>query len=450
MPERRRRCSPLRARVRARLGGAARGAGLAIAAAAAALSACTGLFQGQLPDHAATYHARGDGGPLLVGAGEADITPRDEQYLGGFSLNRIAEGVHLPLKARALVCELGGQRIAIVGVDNLGLQRDDVEWIKSGLAGFPNGNVWLCSSHTHAAPDLVGLWGHYLLTSGRDRGYLVRVRDGVVAAVAQAAAAVRPARLVRAEAWLPPEGLVKNSNRPGVFNRRATVLQAYDATSGAPFAALLHVVCHPEVMRRKNTLVSPDFVGPLCDLWKAAGLGQAVFVNGELGAMVTPDVRAATIDVVDKVHYTGELLFELLRGALRSAREVPVAALEVRRRDVYLPVAAFGLRLARLTLAIPRTMYGGRLRTSVGWLRIGDVEIAAVPGEMEPGLAARIRGETLRPDLLFFGLCDDEVGYLMAERDARDELFAYERSMSPSPDSGERVRRALTGVPDRE
>ena len=50
-----------------------------------------------------------------------------------------------------------------------------------------------------------------------------------------------------------------------------------------------------------------------------------------------------------------------------------------------------------------------------------------------------------RPDLVVFGLCDDEVGYLMRDHEAGDPEYAYERSMSPSRLAGERVSAAITG-----
>jgi hypothetical protein len=69
----------------------------------------------------------------------------------------------------------------------------------------------------------------------------------------------------------------------------------------------------------------------------------------------------------------------------------------------------------------------------------------AVPGEMEPALAARLRAQLHRPDLVVFGLCDDEVGYLLRDKEARDPEFAYERSMSPCISAGELVSQAITG-----
>ena len=378
----------------------------------------------------------------MVGCAEADITPTDVQYMGGYNIARTSTGIHSPLKARAMVLMMGEQRFAIVGYDNLGLQRGDADWVKRGVMGFPNGNVLLCASHTHAAPDLIGMWGYYFLISGRDTDYLRLLREGVSRAVADAVAAARPAKLVQGVVRLP-DGIVRNTNRRGLYNRRFTVLQARDQESGKPLGTLLHLACHPEMFKRKNRLISSDMVGGLCDAWEQAGLGQAVFVNGELGAMITPQFKPKGAEGMPLV---GNKLMELGRAALAAGHELAVDDIQLRRRDVYLPLESPGLIFARLTMVVPRELYSGRLRTTVGYLRIGSFEAACVPGEMEPALAARIRATTNRPDLVIFGLVDDELGYLLREVDAHDPLYAYERLVSPGVTAGEMVSRALVGA----
>ena len=144
----------------------------------------------------------------------------------------------------------------------------------------------------------------------------------------------------------------------------------------------------------------------------------------------------------------GAQLCELAKSALATAEPLPVDAIEVRRRDVYVPLNTFGLALGRLTLAIPRELFEGCARTTVGWLRIGSLQAIAVPGEVEPALAERIRARSGVADLLLFGLCDDELGYLMREQDARHPEFAYERSMSACVRAGEMVEEALVGPRD--
>lgn len=404
---------------------------------------CGGVFQHTLPDRPAEYSVAVDAaGGVRVGAAECDVTPEVGDYLAGFSLARTSTAVGSPLKVRVLVVEAGDRRFAIVGVDNLGVMREDVDWIKAGLPGFANGDVFVCSSHTHAGPDLIGLWGYYLLSSGRDRAYVVRLRAAVSTAVAAARENSAPARFVRGQALLPPTGLVKNANRPEVFDRRVTVLQALAQDDGRPLGALLHLACHPEVLPRRNTEISADFVGELCDQWRLRGHGQAVFVNGALGAMISPTGQSRDLAGAQAM---GQAICDLCERALQQAAPLPVDTIEVRRRDLFLPLVSAGFRLGRLTTALERQLYSGHARSTVGYLRLGTFAAVAVPGEMEPGLAAQLRAELRQPDLLVFGLCDDEVGYLLRDQEAQDPEFAYERSMSPCRTAGERVRRAITG-----
>jgi hypothetical protein len=406
--------------------------------------ACAGVFQHEQPAEPEQWARTTTAGELRVGSAERDITPPVGCYMAGFSLARVSTRVSAPLKVRALVIESGERRIAILGVDNLGVMREDVDWIKRGLAGFAVGDVFVCSSHTHAGPDLIGFWGFYFMTTGRDRDYVAALRRAAVDAVADARAHAAPARLQRGEAQLPPEGLVKNAKRKDVFDRRVTVLYATALDDGRPLGTLLNLACHPEVMPRTNTALSPDFVGALCERWRARGHGQAVFANGALGAMVSPiGVARDETGVAD----FSERACDVAEQALRAAAPLAVDAIEVRRRDVYLPIISMGFRFGRLTTTLQRELYDGDARSSVGWLRLGAFEVIAVPGEMEPVLASEIRAALHRPDLVIFGLCDDETGYLLRDRDARDPKFAYERSMSPCRTAGERVRAALVGAP---
>lgn len=418
-------------------------AGSLLALAALLAGGCAGVFQHDRPAVTPAYSAwAANLGELRVGAAERDVTPAVGGYLGGFDPARTSTRVASPLKVRALVVATAARRFAIVGIDNLGLMREDVDWVKSALTGFANGDVFVCSSHTHAGPDLIGLWGYWFTSSGRDRAYLAHVRDATAAAVAEALANSAPASFRHGRALLPPRDLIKNANRAGVFDRRLTVLHATALDDGRPLGTLLHFACHPEVMPRRNTAISSDFVGDLCDLWRARGHGQAVFVNGALGAMISPDVQPR--DEVG-VRAFGERACAVAEAALRDAAPLPVDAIEVRRQDVWLPMRLFGFRLGRLTTALQRELYDGDARSSVGWLRLGAFEAIAVPGEMEPALARQVRAELRRPELVVFGLCDDEVGYLLRDDEAVDPEYAYEISMSPSRDAGERVRAALVG-----
>ena len=61
---------------------------------------------------------------LRIGFGETDITPPHGLYMCGSLDPRRNEGTTDPLQSHALVAESGGNRLAIVGVDLIGLPRE--------------------------------------------------------------------------------------------------------------------------------------------------------------------------------------------------------------------------------------------------------------------------------------------------------------------------------------
>src|SRR5579885_2011271 len=130
---------------------------------------------------------------LRAGFGEADITPplKDKPvYLAGFGRGRTALGVHDPLKARAVVFQHDGRKVAIASVDVVGLFYPDVLKIREKLPGFTY--VLVSSTHTHSGPDTLGLWGPRSLASGVDPAYMDFLRARVVRAVHQAEASLQP------------------------------------------------------------------------------------------------------------------------------------------------------------------------------------------------------------------------------------------------------------------
>ena len=282
----------------------------------------------------------------------------------------------------------------------------------------------------------------YYLNSGRDAAVLTQMRRAVAEAVLDAERQAVPARLRIGRARLPREGFVRNTNVGGVMDQRVVVLDAVEPESGKAIGSLVHLACHPEVFRRGNSRISSDFVGPLCAGWRAAGRGACVFVNGALGAMITPRPSGD-----EGLPVMVEKLLETATAASDVAVDLEAREIEIRRADLFMPLTSPGFLAGKLTMAIERASYEGYLKTGVAYLRFGDLEIAGVPGEMEPALAERIRRDCGKPDLVLFGLCDDEVGYLMRVQDARDSNYEYERLMSPDVWSGERVREALIGRP---
>ena len=104
---------------------------------------------------AAPAAAHAQTGELRAGVGKADVTPRTGYYLGGWTrADRVAQGVHTRLHARALVLERGGRKVALVGLDLFMVPGGMVKHIGERLAaqGFSEQNILISASHTHSGP----------------------------------------------------------------------------------------------------------------------------------------------------------------------------------------------------------------------------------------------------------------------------------------------------------
>ncbi|HPU99279.1 MAG TPA: neutral/alkaline non-lysosomal ceramidase N-terminal domain-containing protein, partial [Candidatus Hydrogenedentes bacterium] len=129
---------------------------------------------------------------LRVGAASVTITPEPGIFLGGYDYNRRATGTHDDLYAKAVVFENGETALALVVLDALSVQPFITQPIakeasaKVNSALLPPSNVIVQATHTHAAPDLTGIYGPDPTHSGLDMGYVNRVISAASDAVKSA------------------------------------------------------------------------------------------------------------------------------------------------------------------------------------------------------------------------------------------------------------------------
>ena len=187
----------------------------ALAAATAALfvaAACpswaSAASNASTPGTAAP-HAEGsqpEAGRFQIGTSVVDISPNKPMADGGYGSNYIVTGgAHDPLQVRAFFIGHGKQAVVFVTVDsqgwfaeyqspNVGDGGDDARADAAAALAAKGyevnaSNIVLSSTHSHAAPTLMGLWGH------TDPAYLHHVKDAAVKAVIKAASHTQEAEL---------------------------------------------------------------------------------------------------------------------------------------------------------------------------------------------------------------------------------------------------------------
>jgi neutral ceramidase len=203
---------------------------------------------------------------LIAGAGVADITPRDSQYLFGYPhVERYSTGVHDHLLSSALYLFDGRTPLLFVANDIIFIGKATAQRVRQRIeeaTGIPAANILISATHTHSGPstvDYVSLEDDSFVPKVDSR-YLQRFEDGIIAAGVEAVRRAQPAEVGLAVA--DGAGVGTNRRDPtGPADPQVPVMLARSAENGAPIACMIVCSMHPTVMREASKVVSGDFPG---------------------------------------------------------------------------------------------------------------------------------------------------------------------------------------------
>ncbi len=214
--------------------------------------------------------------------------------------------------------------------------------------------------------------------------------------------------------------------------------------SGETISTLINLTGHPEVQWETNHKISSDYPGVVRRLVEKKYGGGAIFFNGALGALVSPNLPVPEAD-----HSWGELeefgtkvFGEVERGMGMLVREQS-PSLKHEMSLIQAPVVNKIYTLGEQFGMFERSVYPGpSLITEVNLIEIGSAQIVTFPGEAYPKQGLKIRSHQ-KPHSFQFGLADDELAYILYPEDYDAELYKYEHSLCVGPDLAVEIDRAL-------
>jgi hypothetical protein len=383
---------------------------------------------------------------LRAGYAQRVITPslQPPVYLAGFGQNRVAQGVHDDLYARVLALEMGETRLAWVALDIIGLPRHHCRAIQSRLnAQFPGLHTIIACTHTHHGPDTIGLWGPNPTTQGVNFEYLDGLKNSIVESVDEAFGQLKTAAM-RA-AVITVAGVAKNARDPHVLDEELTCLQFCGAENQV-IATLLIFPCHPEVLWDGNPQITSDYVHTLRTHVEAETNAPSLFMAGALGGMMTPDVINHDFEESAAM---GEVLARAALNILSRTTTTPVNRLSHQTREFAVPMSSFLFEEAiKIGLLPDVTNEHNEVITEANLIKIGDMWIATVPGELLPKLGLSLKDQLRAAGAsvaAVVGLANDEIGYILPEDEyiypdnPFDPGAHYEETMSLGPETAPRL-----------
>lgn len=381
----------------------------------------------------------------------------DPVWIAGFGSNRPAKGVHDPLWARAIAFRNNGVTVAMVTLDAIGLFHEKVIDIRKMIdPALKVDHVIISSLHNHETPDTMGNWSGVVPTPGNfDHENMANLKQACKEAVEEAVRNLAPADMYLKQAEINPDGLVDDSRKPIVIDTKLCCARFAKAGTDETIATMVSWGNHPETVGGENPLLTSDFSG----YWRdgveqgvaepngAQGLGgMCLYFQGMVGGLMTQlhttvqhrnGVDTFREDSFEKAQALGENLALLTVKALREpdVYKCENARVGVAAKTFYAPLSGLFKYAMALGLIHPGVYWkngGIAARSEVDAVKVGDLEIITVPGELYPEIAdggveakpgqdfpiAPVEVPPLRQEMrgkvnMVFGLANDEIGYIV-------------------------------------
>lgn len=402
----------------------------------------------------------------VAGAADRVLNPDHDVFLGGFGLCqgkpemcRYSEGIHddLHVSALAVADTQTGEVVVFVGSDSVGLLLYDQRLIHAAAqkafheelgVRFEGERLVVSSSHTHHAPDLVGLYGTMLENEREEEAYVKLFRQTVVEVAMEAYEQLEDAELDWGTGSAPTTSLDTCAEDQVVWTLRART------TDGQPIGTLTRWPSHPTVYWDQNNAISADFVGPFRKKMQEEFGGVPVYINGPEGSIYA--IKPEGCDQVDpfpqgwqdpdlsaedhaKVTCVGYNLADQALASLEDAKPIGDGGIQFRHTIFSYHPTSLLLMMVIDTPSVPGDGIDVKDPASLwdaefSWVTVGELNFITTPGEPTPCFAKHAV-ETLEAkgykNIVVLGIAQDWMGYLLAEEQFGDPAMDYQALISP-------------------
>jgi len=352
---------------------------------------------------------------MKIGYAQNVITPSLDKpvYLAGFGNNRCATTIHDDLYVRALAIQDDKTTLVLVALDLIGFFRPDVYEVINDFQ-TSEASVVIASTHTHHGPDTMGLWGPDDKTCGIDSGYMSALKKKIVDVIHASLSDPKPASAKWTSVHVP--GLAKNARNPEIVDDELTLAQFVNE-DGNPLVTLFNFPCHPEVLWEHNPHITSDYGGYLRNEVEEQTGASCIFFSGALGGMMTPNVKDHSFE---EAEFMGKKLAKEGLKAL-SKVEGQKSHISVEKKEIKTKLTNILYKVAFRRKLLPDVRdKKGCVHTEVNLIKIGDLWLATVPGEMLPKLGLQLKASMKKAGAKIagvIGLANDELGYILPTED---------------------------------
>ena len=405
---------------------------------------------------------------LEVGVARVDLTPPVEMKasLGGYGerMSEPATGVHDRVFAKALVLREGDKRYALVTADVLGFPPPFrpalIEKIAGG--GWSREQVLLLPSHSHTSIDMTALNPNNTFGIPQIGPFHKELFDYTLDRLAEAIemADANTTPVVVGTSSMTLEGWAANRRKGGTEKDEVLTVTRIDARSGSPLAVLVNWSAHPTFMDAPDRMFSGGWPGHLQRTVEAL-IGEEVTVlysNGAQGdqrPVARPDSGNSNWERAERY---GRELGIVVHDLWSKTEAAETCGLSYAHKEIELPErtwhkdfmetggAEYGMNPETAQVLIEALF---PTQTVSGAVRLGDLVIVGVPGEMAAGLGKEIKKRVTRAtqarNVVIGGLANEWISYILSSEEYTKG--GYEASVSfYGPQLGPRIVEGVVDV----
>ncbi len=392
----------------------------------------------------------GDSSTLLASVSRVDLTPplSMKAALGGYGDrdSKPATGIHDAVWVKALMLAQGEKKFVVVTADTLAFPAQFKAAVVQRLSGdgWNANQILLLPSHSHTSLDMMALHPGNVFENKKVGLFHKELYEHTAERLAQAvrAAGKNMVPVLAGSTTVTVPDHNRNRRHGLTLHDTALIVTRIETAEGKPLAVLVNWTAHPTFMDENDMMFSGDWPGHLQRTLEAL-IGQGVTVlyyNGAEGdqSPVPPPSCSS--------HW---------ERAERYGRDMGIVAWRAWEKIQPREVKAFGYHTE--TIALPKRQWhpdfmktGGAeyglddakmqgfvdqlnpTQTHSTCLRLGDLEILGVPGEMAAELGIKIKSKaqelTGAGAVTIGGLADEWVSYILPAEEYHKG--GYEASMS--------------------
>jgi neutral ceramidase len=401
-------------------------------------------------------------GELKGGTAKVDITPPIGAWLSGYgSRNKPSEGILDPLYAKALVLEDGREKIAIVSADLLWVPLKMTNEIRQQVhekLGIPPQNVMICGTHTHFAPKIdriakdwpdaaaaqidesyvqvlkKKIFDSIMLADKNSREVNLGVGKGEMTEIVYNRRTKKPDGTVAMTFNLPPAGPDLTF---GLVDPELCLLRI-DDSNGDLVAAVVNYACHPvsgDPIRDKFYYISADYPGYTAQVVEQAEGGNCIFLLGTAG-----NINPVRLNRTHPRMQTGKALGGAVLRHIQFTQPCGDVKISSLKQPVNLPLKNDLPPERKLSLGKDAETQD----TEIQVLRIGDVYIVGLPGEVLVEIGLEIKAKASIENLFVVSLANDAVGYVCPRAAYKEGGYEPGSGTNLAPGAGEIItERAL-------